>query len=237
MNRWRIPDWLEREVRQRDRECVYCRVPLLEAPPAGGSRKAVATWDHIVNDARIVTPENIARCCSACNASKGTKTLAAWLESSYCARRGISPDTVADVVKAALASTLRLADGDGPRFPVVAISSELTASSATMVEPWIVDRLRAWAATKPEIRRLALFGSRVRGEARADSDLDIAFDASATVPLDVVQRWHDELAAWCPHVPHLESFGAPLPRRPADPPGDLLVRDEVQREGRLILER
>ena len=101
-NRWRIPDWLELEVRQRDRECVYCRVPLLDSAPADGTREAVATWEHIVNDARIVTRENIARCCASCNASKGTKALAVWIESAYCRRRGISAETVAEVVRRAL---------------------------------------------------------------------------------------------------------------------------------------
>ena len=102
MNRWRIPDWLEREVRQRDTDCVYCRTPLLETLPADRSRKSVATWEHIVNDARIVTRENIARCCAPCNSSKGTKPLSVWLASIYCSRRGIGRDTVADVVKHAL---------------------------------------------------------------------------------------------------------------------------------------
>jgi hypothetical protein len=102
MNRWGIPGWLEQTVRQRDRECIYCRVPLLESLALGGSRKALATWEHIVNDERIVTLENIARCCASCNSSKGTKTLAAWLQSSYCKRRGIAADTVAEVVRKAL---------------------------------------------------------------------------------------------------------------------------------------
>jgi hypothetical protein len=62
----------------------------------------VATWEHIINDAGIVTRENIARCCAACNSSKGTKKLADWLESSYCSKRGISEDTVAKVLKEAL---------------------------------------------------------------------------------------------------------------------------------------
>lgn len=102
MNRWRIPAWLEDEVRQRDKECVYCRAPLLESAPASGSRKSVATWEHIVNDATILTLENIARCCASCNASKGTKMLSHWIESKYCKRRGIRPDTVAEVVRQAL---------------------------------------------------------------------------------------------------------------------------------------
>jgi len=102
MNRWGIPDWLEREVRERDRECIYCRVPMFEMPAADGSRKSIATWEHIINDARIVTRENIARCCGSCNSSKGTKELSVWIESIYCKRRGIGRDTVADVVKQAL---------------------------------------------------------------------------------------------------------------------------------------
>jgi hypothetical protein len=101
MNQWGIPAWLEHEVRQRDKKCVYCRVQILESPPADGSRKSVATWEHIINDARIVTRENIARCCASCNSSKGTKKLSVWIESSYCKRRGIGRDTVADVVKQA----------------------------------------------------------------------------------------------------------------------------------------
>jgi 5-methylcytosine-specific restriction endonuclease McrA len=102
MNPWRIPDWLEREVRERDKTCVYCGTPMIERMPSRGPRKAVATWEHIINDARIVTRENIARCCAACNSSKGTKPLSEWIESSYCKKRGINKDTVAKVVRLAL---------------------------------------------------------------------------------------------------------------------------------------
>jgi hypothetical protein len=105
MNQWNIPAWLEGEIRQRDKECVYCRTPMLESAQVDGSRNSVATWEHIVNDARIVTRENIARCCASCNSSKGTKKLSVWIESSYCKRRGINGDTVADVVKQALGLT------------------------------------------------------------------------------------------------------------------------------------
>jgi hypothetical protein len=101
MNRWSIPEWLEREVRQRDTECIYCRVPMSQSA-AIGSRGVVATWEHIINDAKIITRENIALCCASCNSSKGTKELSVWLDSSYCKWRGISRDTVADVVKQAL---------------------------------------------------------------------------------------------------------------------------------------
>ncbi len=102
MNKWGIPAWLEREVRERDKECVYCGTPMLDSPTADGSRKSVATWEHIINDARIITRENITRCCAGCNSSKGQKDLAAWLLSSYCKKRGITKDTVSEVVKNAL---------------------------------------------------------------------------------------------------------------------------------------
>lgn len=99
MNRWNIPDWLEEAVKDRDTHCVYCRI---EFGTSENGRRSVATWEHIVNDARIVTTENIARCCAACNSSKGTKRLSDWLESDYCRQRGITRDTVAEVVKRAL---------------------------------------------------------------------------------------------------------------------------------------
>jgi hypothetical protein len=101
MNRWSIPDWLEREVTERDRRCVYCGVAF---GSSSTGREARATWEHIVNDARIVTLENVARCCASCNASKGVKDLADWLTSTYCQRRGITLETVSDVVRRALAN-------------------------------------------------------------------------------------------------------------------------------------
>ena len=66
MNNWNIPDWLEKEVKERDKVCVYCRV---EFESSKESWKTMATWEHIVNDARIISPENIVRCCFSCNAS------------------------------------------------------------------------------------------------------------------------------------------------------------------------
>jgi hypothetical protein len=108
MNRWNIPDWLEREVKDRDTHCVYCRVEFGSVYDHG--RRSIATWEHIVNDARIVTRENIARCCVACNSSKGTKGLSDWLESDYCRERGITRETVAEVVKRAIVVQPKVSD-------------------------------------------------------------------------------------------------------------------------------
>jgi hypothetical protein len=102
MNDWGIPDWLEREVKERDKTCIYCGAQMIEQMPPRGPRKAVATWEHIINDASIVSRKNIARCCAACNSSKGSKKLSDWIRSSYCKKRGINKDTVAEVVKEAL---------------------------------------------------------------------------------------------------------------------------------------
>jgi hypothetical protein len=102
MNQWNIPDWLEAEVRERDRYCVYCGIEMIESMPLHAPRKTVATWEHIINDETIITRENIARCCVACNSSKGTKKLSDWMQSSYCNNRGIKKNTVAQIVKNAL---------------------------------------------------------------------------------------------------------------------------------------
>ena len=103
MNRWNIPAWLEQEVVARDPACVYCGIDF-SLPSA--TRGAKPSWEHIVNDARIVTRQNIARCCMSCNASKGAKELRAWLASSYCRRKGIVEGAVAQVVREALSSSL-----------------------------------------------------------------------------------------------------------------------------------
>jgi hypothetical protein len=101
MNRWNIPDWLEREIIERDRCCVYCGVDFTEQ---SSRRRDKPSWEHIVNDARINTRENIVRCCVGCNASKGTKNLVEWLDSGYCRTRGITRESVASVVRSALRS-------------------------------------------------------------------------------------------------------------------------------------
>jgi hypothetical protein len=107
MNNWGIPEWLEEEVRKRDKACVYCGIQLIEQMPPSGIRRAVATWENIINDARIITRENIARCCVSCNSSKGTKKLSDWMQSSYCEQRGINESTAAEVVKNALRKTIK----------------------------------------------------------------------------------------------------------------------------------
>ena len=98
-NKWNIPNWLENEIRNRDKCCVYCGV---EFTKAAVSKKTAASWEHIINDASIVTRENIALCCCGCNSSKGAKPLKEWIQTKYCKEKGINENTVAPIVKKAL---------------------------------------------------------------------------------------------------------------------------------------
>ncbi|HXE95519.1 MAG TPA: hypothetical protein VN642_03880 [Dongiaceae bacterium] len=100
-NNWNIPDWLENEVRKRDKACVYCGI---EFTPAKVSKKSAASWEHIINDAKIISRENMVLCCCGCNASKGQKQLSIWLQSKYCKDRGITADSVAPIIKQAIES-------------------------------------------------------------------------------------------------------------------------------------
>ena len=63
-----------------------------------------------------------------------------------------------------------------------------------------------WASRKPKIRRVMLFGSRVKGTHREESDLDIAVelepgeDSNATLAvwMDVSEPWKAELESFLP---------------------------------------
>ncbi|RXK53712.1 HNH endonuclease [Oleiharenicola lentus] len=99
MNRWNIPAYLEIEISGRDARCIYCQVDFSTST---GGRGVTPSWEHIINDASIITRENIARCCVSCNASKGVKSLGVWIDSAYCKRKGITSETISQVAKNAL---------------------------------------------------------------------------------------------------------------------------------------
>lgn len=91
------------EVRTRDKACVYCGTPFTSTKI---SRKSAASWEHIINDEKIITRENIVLCCCGCNASKGQKQLSVWLQSKYCKERGITQESVTQIIKEAIANGL-----------------------------------------------------------------------------------------------------------------------------------
>jgi hypothetical protein len=94
MNKWGIPLDIEEQVLMRDKKCVYCGCVFSDS-----TRKEKASWEHIINDIRITTVENIARCCVGCNASKGSKSLKDWLSSKYCLSKNINLETVAETIR------------------------------------------------------------------------------------------------------------------------------------------
>ncbi|MBK3520042.1 HNH endonuclease [Carboxylicivirga marina] len=104
-NKWGIPQEVEKYVLKRDLFCVYCGVDFSINHE---SRKTKPSWEHIVNDIRISNIDNIALCCTSCNASKGAKLLDDWLDGKYCKSKGITKNTIAQVVKNALNNPPRL---------------------------------------------------------------------------------------------------------------------------------
>lgn len=99
MNRWNIPELLEEQIRKRDKRCVYCRIAFERYLPATRRRIKIATWEHIDNDVRNKTLDNVVLCCGACNSSKGAKKLLDWFASDYCKKRNINKRTVLPIVK------------------------------------------------------------------------------------------------------------------------------------------
>ena len=106
MNKWNIPKSIELAIISRDTHCIYCGIKFESVPLKRGDK---TSWEHIINDAKIVSLENIALCCVSCNASKGSKPLSDWLNSDYCKRKNISKYTVAPVAKNHLLSISQLA--------------------------------------------------------------------------------------------------------------------------------
>jgi DNA-directed RNA polymerase subunit RPC12/RpoP len=101
-NKWKISKKVEDHVRERDSHCVYCGIDFSMNHI---SRKTKPTWEHIVNDMNIMCIENIALCCTSCNASKGSKQLELWLESQYCVSKVITKESVSQVIKDFLKTT------------------------------------------------------------------------------------------------------------------------------------
>jgi hypothetical protein len=95
-NRWGIPKEVEEFVKKRDVSCVYCGIKFVGNE---ASSKLSRSWEHIVNDIKLNSSDNVALCCRSCNSSKGAKKLEDWLQSDYCSNKGIDCKNVAEVVK------------------------------------------------------------------------------------------------------------------------------------------
>jgi 5-methylcytosine-specific restriction endonuclease McrA len=80
-NRYGIPEEDEKEIRARDKACVFCRVSMKR--PSRAKRASEATIEHFNNDGPLRKKYNLAICCRSCNSSKGTRKLLAWFETPY----------------------------------------------------------------------------------------------------------------------------------------------------------
>jgi hypothetical protein len=96
-NTYGISKQLEREIRARDKACVYCGILMKQSPHAMGA--SGATIEHFNNDGPLEAKYNVAICCRRCNSSKGTMRLFAWLKTPYCRKKKINEETISTPVK------------------------------------------------------------------------------------------------------------------------------------------
>jgi 5-methylcytosine-specific restriction endonuclease McrA len=96
-NTYGIPRQVEREIRARDKTCVYCGILMKQNPHA--RRASGATIEHFNNNGPFEKKYNVAICCRRCNSSKGTKRLGAWFKTPYCLEKRINEETVSKPVK------------------------------------------------------------------------------------------------------------------------------------------
>ena len=82
----------------------------------------------------------------------------------------------------------------------------------------IAEAISSWARAKPLVRRVWIFGSRVRDDFRPESDLDIAIELDPTVYCGFDESgglatwmfettgWRDELQSLSPYTIQLEQY-------------------------------
>jgi hypothetical protein len=98
-NKYGIRAEVERQIRLRDKVCVYCGKKMKKGHPKDGP-----TIEHLNNIPHDYYPSeltewDVAICCHSCNTSRGAKHYWDWLKSPYCIKKNINKKTVADVVK------------------------------------------------------------------------------------------------------------------------------------------
>ena len=105
-SKYGIPGAILAKLRQRDQNCVYCRVPMPDWKDRTNPLH-FATIEHLYPPAN--DPTWVSWCCNGCNI-RHQKPLREWFKSAYCVERGINEETVAPIIQAFLASGLKDAD-------------------------------------------------------------------------------------------------------------------------------
>jgi 5-methylcytosine-specific restriction endonuclease McrA len=104
-NTYGISGDVERQIRARDKTCVYCDVSMKQWPHKRD--RSEATIEHFNNRGPFRKKYNLAICCRGCNSSKGTETLLTWFKKAYCKKKNIREETVARPVKRYIRCVLR----------------------------------------------------------------------------------------------------------------------------------
>jgi hypothetical protein len=104
VNRFGIPQEVERRLRQKFKDCAHCRQPMKEHTHEKGCPSDKATIEHLNRKGPFywregLKEEDLVLCCGSCNSSRGTKRLVDWFQSPYCVQKGITAGTVADEVQ------------------------------------------------------------------------------------------------------------------------------------------
>ena len=80
-----------------------------------------------------------------------------------------------------------------------------------------VQRLRDWAASHLLVKRVWIYGSRLRGTQKSESDLDVCIEIdplstdeeTQLIWMDEKERWLEDLESLSPYKIHLEMYGTP----------------------------
>lgn len=85
-----------------------------------------------------------------------------------------------------------------------------------MINPQLAAKIAIWGATKPLIKRIHVFGSRIRGDHKPESDIDIAIELDPaecrpgeswyTIWTFKTKGWMDELQDLMPYEVDLDGY-------------------------------
>ena len=92
-----IPLEKMKEIRERDKTCVYCHKVMIKHSN-DGRRSDWSTIEHLNSLPPWNNPDTVVICCWSCNSSRRDKKLLDWFKAPYCMERNINEETVADNV-------------------------------------------------------------------------------------------------------------------------------------------
>jgi len=129
-NTYGISDRVEREIRARDKRCVYCHRPMEPSTSARGPSEA--TMEHFNNDGPFDKKRNVAICCRSCNSSRRDKSLAEWFKTPYCRGKSINKETVSKPVREymRLEKLIGITTPDGCPSSIGAMASGISGEEA-----------------------------------------------------------------------------------------------------------